>query len=460
MSKKAKKTIVSVLFALVLIGFFGMLKYFGFISIRLGAIGGYSDRARMHEWDVSLSNFSGTFVKPIFPEIGYLRFTSEAESGTLSVTVKCGKEVVCEKTDIGSGTFLIPVSGRAIVSVKAEDFTGSYNVTSKVELPDTTGNIYLYGEAHADEKILDKELEIWKEYYDLGMRDLFVEDPYYTAQFLNLWMKADDDIIFYDVFCDWEGSQGYSPVVRDFYFRIKTECPETVFHGIDVGHQYDTTGERYLKYLLNNGYTESSEEYILTIENIEQGKKFYKDEDYEYREIQMFNNFVREYETMDGRSIMGIFGSAHTDLDAMNYGTWTVPCLGNALRELYGEKVSSENLYETVYLNNTEAVSVETLTINGKEYTASYFGCMDLTNSLPGYKRRDVWRIEDAYEDFKDVPTTGNVLPYYNYPMSIEDGQVFKVVYTMDSGNTFTEYHRCDGNEWNGNLTTEQMDLQ
>jgi hypothetical protein len=291
------------------------------------------------------------------------------------------------------------------------------------------------------------------------MRDLFVEQPYYTAQFLNLWMQADDDIIFYDVFSYWEGTQGYSPVVRDFYLQLKNDCPETVFHGVDVGHQYRTIGERYLKYLLNNGYTESSEEYILTCETIEQGKIFYKDDNNEYRETQMVNNFVREYETVDGRSVMGIFGSAHTDLDAMNYGSGTVPCLGNALRELYGEKVCSENLYETVHLSNVEAVSMETITINGKEYTASYFGSVDLTYTLPGYKRRDVWRIEDAYEDFKDVPTTGNVLPYYNYPMSIEDGQVFKVVYTMESGKTFTEYHRCDGNEWNGNLTTEQIEL-
>ena len=31
--------------------------------------------------------------------------------------------------------------------------------------------------------------------------------------------------------------------------QIKELCPQTVFHGTDVGHQYGTTGERFLRYL-------------------------------------------------------------------------------------------------------------------------------------------------------------------------------------------------------------------
>ena len=50
----------------------------------------------------------------------------------------------------------------------------------------STDEIYLYGEWHSDSHILDRELEIWGEYYKKGMRDLFVEYPYTDAQFLNL----------------------------------------------------------------------------------------------------------------------------------------------------------------------------------------------------------------------------------------------------------------------------------
>lgn len=43
------------------------------------------------------------------------------------------------------------------------------------------GEIYLYGEEHSKQSILDKELSIWGEYYEKGMRDLFVEFPYTDA---------------------------------------------------------------------------------------------------------------------------------------------------------------------------------------------------------------------------------------------------------------------------------------
>ena len=69
-----------------------------------------------------------------------------------------------------------------------------------------TGRIYLYGETHADPACLEQELAAWDRYYkELGMRDLFIEVPSYTAQFMNLWMKAEDDAILSRLFEDWEG---------------------------------------------------------------------------------------------------------------------------------------------------------------------------------------------------------------------------------------------------------------
>ena len=46
-----------------------------------------------------------------------------------------------------------------------------------------TSQIYLYGEEHSQQRILDEELEIWGGYYARGMRDLFVEFPYFDAPF-------------------------------------------------------------------------------------------------------------------------------------------------------------------------------------------------------------------------------------------------------------------------------------
>jgi len=50
------------------------------------------------------------------------------------------------------------------------------------------GQIWLYGENHSDPKCLKKELEIWGTFYAEGMRDLFIEMPFYTAELLNEWM--------------------------------------------------------------------------------------------------------------------------------------------------------------------------------------------------------------------------------------------------------------------------------
>ena len=109
----------------------------------------------------------------------------------------------------------------------------------------SAGQIYLFGEEHGVEKILNKEIEIWNDYYhNQNMRHLFVELPYYTAEYLNLWMKSDSDEILDAIYDDWDGSAAHNPYIRPFYKAIKEKCPETIFHGTDVGHQYFSTGER------------------------------------------------------------------------------------------------------------------------------------------------------------------------------------------------------------------------
>ena len=147
-----------------------------------------------------------------------------------------------------------------------------------------TGRIYLYGETHADPACLEQELAAWDGYYhELGMRDLLIEVPSYTAQFMNLWMKAEDDAILSRLFEDWEGTAMHDQGVWDFYKSIKEQCPETVFHGFDVGHQYNTTGTRYLIGLALTGQMGSAD-WDETQQTIEQGKRYYQTGDDAYRE--------------------------------------------------------------------------------------------------------------------------------------------------------------------------------
>ena len=71
----------------------------------------------------------------------------------------------------------------------------------------------------------------------------------------------------------WEGTYASGAETLDFYRTVKEQCPETVFHGTDVGHQYDSTGARYRDYLEEQGLTDT-EDYRLTLEAIEQGEAF------------------------------------------------------------------------------------------------------------------------------------------------------------------------------------------
>ena len=270
-----------------------------------------------------------------------------------------------------------------------------------------------------------------------------------------MWMKSDNDDILEQLYRDWEGTAIHSQVVLDFYKQIKSECPETVFHGTDVGHQYQSTGERYLAYLQETGQSSSSEQYQLAQEAIEQGQHYYQYSDDVYRENTMTENFIREFDRLNGVDVMGIYGAAHIGIDALDYTTNTIPCMANQLHERYGDAVHAEDL-TLVH----DAYTVDTVQIGEKEYSASYFGKTDLSAILPDYQCREFWRLENAYDDFKDCPTTGNVLPYDNYPMEIDVGQIFMIKYTKADGSVITEYHRSDGHAWRGELATEEFSIE
>ena len=328
---------------------------------------------------------------------------------------------------------------------------------AEVPLKQPTGKIYLYGEYHGNEKILNKEFELWSKYYhEDNMRHLFIEMPCYTAEFLNLWMKADNDDILNEIYESWAGTPSYKECVKEFYQKIKKQCPETIFHGTDVGHGFDTIGQRFLNYLEENDMKDT-EKYKLTLEVIEQGKTFYKDEDFVYRENKMVENFIREFDKLKDVNIMGIYGAAHTEFDGMEFTTQSVPCMANQLKKRYGDAIFSENL---IWITKVvEPERVDTFFINGKKYKGSYFGKQDISE-FKGYDYREFWRLENAYDDFKNNKKTGEVLPYENYPMLIETGQVFVIKYVKTDGSVERMYHRSDGYIWEGSPSTEGFMLK
>ncbi|MBE6882769.1 MAG: hypothetical protein E7489_07175 [Ruminococcaceae bacterium] len=336
----------------------------------------------------------------------------------------------------------------------------SNNVPEENSDKQNTGTIYLYGEEHNNEKVMELELKLWQQYYnEQGMRHLFVEYSYYTAQLLNQWMQEEDDEILEDVFRAWDGTSAGGEANRNFLKAIKETCPETVFHGTDVGHQYNSIGAKYLYELKEKGL-EDTEEYRLTQEAMKQGRSYYGTDEpnHVYRENAMVENFIREFESLNGESVMGIYGSAHTALDSPNF-TGEVDCMGKQLFAKYGDNVISENLYETI-LKSAEPIGESSVIIKEKEIKACYYGSEDISAYFPEYIKREFWLLEDAYDILSECSLNGNMLPQGDWPMLLKKDTAYMIVYFLKDGTQKTEYHICDGTEFNEELCTYEVTLQ
>lgn len=209
--------------------------------------------------------------------------------------------------------------------------------------------IMLYGERHGEKVYYDAEFELWKGFYDEGCRNLFVELPYYSAEFLNIWMKESSDSTFDKWFEEIAGTASSNEYYRSFFHSIKEQCPETVFFGTDVGHQADTTGARYLAYLEENGLA-GSENYRLAQECILQGREYKADENAHdgisvVREAYMVSNFIDAYTRCGGGKVMGIYGSYHISL-------YNPDLMAGRLRAYYGDIISSLRMSSVLFGRN------------------------------------------------------------------------------------------------------------
>ena len=272
----------------------------------------------------------------------------------------------------------------------------------------------------------------------------------YSAEYLNLWMQAEDDTILEELYEDWEGTQGQSQYTMDFYRAIKETCPETIFHGTDVGHQYKTTGNRYLVWLNYKGMKDS-DTYRQTLDSIEQGKTYYRDNDAVYRENQMVKNFAQAFDSLEGESVMGIYGAYHVSLE----GDEQTPRMAAQLAEQYPGRVHTADVSELY----AEDPVLEEITVGEKTYTASYWGEQDISGFSKKLVSRKFWRLEDGAEDFANCPTVDNVLPYDNYPVDVSTGQVFVLDYTAADGTVTRLFYRADGTFWNDRPITVQIDV-
>lgn len=215
--------------------------------------------------------------------------------------------------------------------------------------PEDDTKIRLYGEAHGCREYYDLEFNLWREYYEQGYRSLFLELPYYNAEFLNLWIKEDSDEKIIQLYEEIQGTPSGNEYYLEFFHRIKENCPDTVFYGTDVGHQSGTTGARYLRYLEEMGLSDT-ENYELAQECVRQGEEYYVDDKNNngaspVRESYMVSNFINAYGRCGEEKVMGIYGSYHTDLSNSEV-------MAGRLKEHYGDILSSVKMSTVAFDEN------------------------------------------------------------------------------------------------------------
>ena len=185
---------------------------------------------------------------------------------------------------------------------------------------------------------------------------------------------------------------------------------------------------------------------------IRQGKTYYQTQDNAFRENQMAANLISAFEALpDGTSIMVITGSAHSNLYGMDV-IGTVPCLANQLRQAYGRALTAWNY--SAALDYTRSGQTASIRMNGQLYSVVCLADQDLSALLPGYRSRTFWLVSDAYEAVKNLPLTGDVLPYNNYPYPVQPGQVFVLDYALSDGSALRLFYRADGTSYQGAPTT------
>lgn len=337
-------------------------------------------------------------------------------------------------------------------------FAGCTTKNTKGDKSSSTERIFLYGEAHSQQHIIEYEIKEWQKFYNNeNMRHLFIENSYTAAQFLNQWMQKDNDDILLQLYEDWEGTAAQSDATLYFFREIKRTCPETIFHGTNIGHQYNSNGKRYLQQLEKEGL-KHSEKYKIAEEGNNQGIDYYEkhdcnsDEGCEIREQYMVDNFIRELDSLPpDTKIMGVYGTAHVCQNAIWQGDGK--SMIYRLRKHYGNIFTATDI--SYIKADLEPLEVVEITVNEKTYKASYFGEQNLTG-FRNFSSRKYWRLENAYDDFANLKRV-DWLPQSNYPTKLHEKDVFRIEYTLNDNTQFVNYMVCFGDKIDDQVVTWEM---
>ena len=155
---------------------------------------------------------------------------------------------------------------------------------------------------------------------------------------------------------------------------------------------------------------------------------------------------------------------------ALKYGYNSPVSFARAFQSFHGFNPSLANksdvvlnvfprlVYQVSAKGVMDVVNKDKITINGKEYEASYFGEQDMSDWSDYAIKREFWRLENVASEFEKYEKCNEVLPYNNYPpIKIEIGQVFVVDYHTRMGAIERRYYVADGTIWRDMPSTREF---
>lgn len=359
-----KKSIKNVLTSPFLMTVYAIILMIVFLFLKFktneGIIINSFEEKNESSWSCNYDFFSGEKKVSLKGKGNNLFVCPIVEQGKIDVEVKDKSGKILFNQTVHGGlanyaeleVFNIKVPSEVIVTIKSKKHKGGISVNYR-DLDEFSKEskevMFLYGETHDYKGIKKVEADLWGKYYnEYGMRNLFMEYSYIDAQFLNMWMKSEDDKILNQLYDDFEGTFAHTEENLNFFKEIKEKYPETIFYGTDICHTYETAGKIYLKYLEENGKVET-DDYNRAVESVNQGKKYYNYKSTEkdgihrkYREKAMVKNFVNEYEKLEDKRIMGVYGTPHV-LPYSNYVD-EVTRMGVQLDKKYRKILNVEDL--------------------------------------------------------------------------------------------------------------------
>lgn len=162
MKDKPKSLKFTVLFVIIVVASVFLLRYLGIGTLRSATRIGYVGNDGWSSWSAKYTLFDGWMQHTIRPKTDMLHVEVTTESGTISIEMKdADGNILFSENNIETSSFEVKVSGKVVIKIEADRHKGSFNISSHSSEEVQSGQIFLYGEEHAVEAILEKEFELW-----------------------------------------------------------------------------------------------------------------------------------------------------------------------------------------------------------------------------------------------------------------------------------------------------------